>query len=67
MHKSFDTDVDRSGGSSVTPEEIADLVDAVAGATWNTRNRIMEERFKDKLEQGNAHVPSFKPPGESIS
>ncbi|MEG0375263.1 MAG: hypothetical protein RR547_04265 [Raoultibacter sp.] len=59
MHKSFD--------SNATPEEIAELVDAVAGATWNTRNQIMEQRFKDTLERGDAHVPTFKPPGESLS
>ena len=53
-------------GSSASVDEVQDLIDAVAGATWSTRNRIMEERFHSALEKGTAKVPTFKPPGESI-
>ena len=54
-------------GSNATEDEVQDLIDAVAGATWNTRNRIMEERFLADLDRaGGAKVPAFKPPGEAI-
>ncbi|WP_139653564.1 hypothetical protein [Raoultibacter phocaeensis] len=53
-------------GSNASDDDVQDLIDAVAGATWSTRNRIMEERFHAALEKGSAKVPAFKPPGEAI-
>lgn len=55
-----------ANGSSVSKDAVQDLIDAVAGATWNTRNRIMEERFLAALDKGEAKVPAFKPPGEAL-
>lgn len=55
-----------AGGSNATEDEVQDLIDAVAGATWNTRNRIMEERFLAALDQGKSKVPAYKPPGETL-
>ena len=54
-------------GSNVTPDEVSDLVDAVTGATWNTLNRIMAQRFHDSLAQGIAKVPAYRPPGETLA
>ncbi|BDE95816.1 hypothetical protein [Raoultibacter timonensis] len=53
-------------GSNASEDEVQDLIDAVAGATWNTRNRIMEERFLAALDKGESRVPAFKPPGSSL-
>lgn len=54
-------------GSNASEDEVQELIDAVAGATWNTRNRIMEERFLASLDHGGAKkVPAFKPPGEAL-
>lgn len=53
-------------GSNASEDEVQDLIDAVAGATWSTRNRIMEERFLAALDKGESKVPAFKPPGSSL-
>ena len=45
---------------------VQDVVDAVTGATWNTRNRIMEDLFHDELQAGLSTLPSFKPPGTPL-
>lgn len=45
---------------------IQEVVDAVTGATWSTRNRIMEDLFREDLAAGGAGLPAFRPPGESL-
>ena len=56
-----------AAGPNASDDEVRDLIDAIAGATWNTRNRIMEERFHASLDSGGAQkVPAFKPPGEAL-
>lgn len=58
-----------AGGAAEAPfpsNDVQDLIDAVAGATWGTRNRIMEERFLSALEKGSQGVPAYKPPGETL-
>ncbi len=52
--------------ASFPSNDVQDLIDAVAGATWGTRNRIMEERFLSSLEKGSRGVPAYKPPGEML-
>lgn len=50
--------------TSLAPsKEVQDLVDAVSGATWQTRNQILEQRFLHQLDSEEADVPSFRPPG----
>ncbi len=49
--------------SQVSQDEIAELVDAVTGATWNTRNAIMAERFRTQLASGAEGLPAFRPAG----
>ncbi len=34
-----------------TPDEIDEVIDAVTGATWGERNRIMENRFAERLQR----------------
>lgn len=45
-------------------EEIADVVDAITGATWNTRNTIMEDLFMSDLTEHGDDMPVYKPPGQ---
>lgn len=45
---------------------VQDVVDAVTGATWNTRNRIMEDLFQADLAAGSADLPAFSPPGTPL-
>lgn len=47
-----------------TDEEIADVVDAITGATWNTRNTIMEDLFMSDLSEHGDDMPAYKPPGQ---
>ena len=47
-----------------TDEEIADVVDAITGATWNTRNTIMEDLFMSDLSEHGDDMPVYKPPGQ---
>ncbi len=48
-----------------TDEEIAGVVDAITGATWNTRNSIMEGLFFDSLEEHAGEIPDYRPPGQA--
>lgn len=50
-----------------TPDEISEVVDAVTGATWGERNRIMEARFAARLSEVPDDVPAFSPPGSPLS
>ncbi|MBC2888949.1 hypothetical protein [Gordonibacter massiliensis (ex Traore et al. 2017)] len=50
-----------------TPDEISEVVDAVTGATWGERNRIMEARFAARLSEAPDDVPAFSPPGTPLS
>lgn len=45
---------------------LQDVVDAVTGATWDTRNRIMEDVFHERLAASEAPLPAFAPPGTPI-
>lgn len=66
----FQKTVDTPGPSQrlgrASDEEVADLIDAISGATWATRNRIMEERFLTRLGKSEDGCPAFKPPGQPI-
>ena len=44
-------------------DDIQSVVDAVSGATWNTRNKIMEGLFFEQLAEAPDDVPSYRPPG----
>ena len=50
-----------------TPDEIDEVIDAVTGATWGERNRIMENRFAERLSENTDAVPAFSPPGTPLS
>lgn len=50
-----------------TLDEISEVVDAVTGATWGERNRIMEARFAARLSEAPDDVPAFSPPGTPLS
>ena len=50
-----------------TPDEIDEVIDAVTGATWGERNRIMENRFAERLSENPDTVPAFSPPGTPLS
>lgn len=45
---------------------IQEVVDAVTGATWSTRNRIMEDLFREDLNAGASNLPTFAPPGTPV-
>lgn len=45
---------------------IQEVVDAVTGATWSTRNRIMEDLFREDLNAGVSNLPTFAPPGTPV-
>lgn len=45
-------------------KDIQELVDAISGATWETRNQIMQDRFQQNLHVEKDALPAFKPPGE---
>lgn len=42
---------------------IQETVDAVSGATWGTRNMIMEDLFLQDMEEHGDTMPSYRPPG----
>ena len=42
-------------------DEVQEVIDAVTGATWGTRNRIMEDMFHKRLDQDASSVPLFAP------
>ena len=46
-----------------TSEEVATVVDAVTGATWNTHNRIMANLFQQDLNKRAGPVPAYRPAG----
>lgn len=46
-------------------EDLQRVVDAVSGATWGTRNSIMEGLFFEQLEADPAGVPAYRPPGSA--
>lgn len=50
----------------VSTEEVQKTVDAVSGATWGTRNRIMAELFQRDLRTRGDDMPAVAPPGEDI-
>lgn len=59
----------RAGSSeqaSTSGRSVQDVVDAVTGATWSTRNRIMEDLFKEDLAAGAEGLPAFSPPGSPV-
>lgn len=47
--------------------DVQRVVDAVTGATWGERNRIMENRFAERLSENPDAVPAFSPPGTPLS
>ena len=57
-----------TGSAEKSPKKhsIEEVIDAVSGATWNTRNRIMEDLFKEELAASDGGMPTFAPPGSSI-
>lgn len=55
-----------TSGDITSKRSIQKVVDAVTGATWGTRNRIMENLFQEDLQAGVAGLPSFSPPGSAI-
>lgn len=61
------TSCPRFGTESKNPTDERDLVqetvDAVTGATWTTRNMIMEDLFHQDLEEHAAEMPTYRPPG----
>ena len=57
---------DRVGEKSPKKHSIQEVIDAVSGATWNTRNRIMEDLFKEELAASDGDMPTFAPPGSSL-
>lgn len=54
-----------SGGAGAR-RSVQDVVDAVTGATWGTRNRIMEGLFKEDLRAGAQGLPVFSSPGSPV-
>ncbi len=49
---------------AVSADEVAEVVDAVTGVTWNTRNMIMEDLFHKDLESHADMLPEYKAPGQ---
>lgn len=61
-----DFDAERAQAQKIviaTDEEVAEVVDAITGATWNTRNSIMEDIFMSDLSEHADEMPAYKPPG----
>ena len=48
-----------------TDDEVAEVVDAITGATWKTRNSIMEDLFLSSLDDHSDKIPAYKPPGQA--
>lgn len=57
---------ERDEAGSSFDADVQEVVDAVTGATWGTRNRIMEDMFHKRLDQDASSVPTFAPPGEAL-
>ena len=57
---------ERDEAGSSFDADVQEVVDAVTGATWGTRNRIMEDMFHKRLDQDASSVPAFAPPGEAL-
>lgn len=57
---------ERDEAGSSFDADVQEVVDAVTGATWGTRNRIMEDMFHKRLDQDASSVPAFAPPGETL-
>lgn len=55
---------DGASANAGEPRDIVqETVDAVSGATWGTRNMIMEDLFfQDMADHGDA-MPAYRPPG----
>ena len=51
---------------SVDADEVRKTIDAMTGATWGTRNRIMAGLFQRDLRTRGDEMPAFAPPGEDI-
>ena len=51
---------------AVGSDEVRKTIDAVSGATWGTRNRIMAGLFQRDLRTRGDDMPAFAPPGEDI-
>lgn len=50
----------------VGDDEVKKTIDAVTGATWGTRNRIMAGLFQRDMRKHPGDMPAFAPPGEDI-
>lgn len=57
---------ERDEAGSSFDADVQEVIDAVTGATWGTRNRIMEDVFHKRLDQDASSVPTFAPPGEAL-
>lgn len=57
---------ERDEAGSSFDADVQEVIDAVTGATWGTRNRIMEDMFHKRLDQDASSVPTFAPPGEVL-
>ncbi len=51
---------------AVGSNEVRKTIDAMTGATWGTRNRIMAGLFQRDLRTRGDDMPAFAPPGEDI-
>ena len=50
----------------VSDDEVKKMVDALTGATWGKRNRIMAGMFQRDLRTRAGSMPTFAPPGTDI-
>lgn len=57
---------ERDEAGSSFDADVQEVIDAATGATWGTRNRIMEDMFHKRLDQDASSVPTFAPPGEAL-
>ena len=46
--------------------DVQRVVDAVTGATWGERNRIMESLFEERRAADPGAVPAYRPPDTPI-
>lgn len=52
--------------ASISRRSVQEVIDAVTGATWQTRNRIMADMFQEDLKAGETGMPPYCPPGTSL-
>ncbi len=54
-----------TGAAEKSPKKhsIEEVIDAVSGATWNTRNRIMEDLFKERIGRQRRRHAHVRPSG----